>query len=118
MSNRRFGIVAITLLLGSLTLSSASAEEFIWIMSSISGAGSISNGDGHYWGFRNAGDGEWEVKGAYAKVATVTSAGENKVELSGFPYNWRANGEYDFSRSSGECVLDSDHSEHKLKWSC
>ncbi len=51
-------------------------------------------------------------------TANVTSAGENKVSIEGFPGNWGANGRYDYTRADGACVLKSDHSRHALKWNC
>jgi hypothetical protein len=109
-------IVAAGLVL--LPVSASMAEEFDWILTSVSNAGSIQNGDGHYWQFRSAGDGKWEVEGARGNVAAVTPAGENRINIDGFPSNWGANGDFTFSRTSGACVLESEHSRHKLEWSC
>lgn len=95
----------------------ASAESFSSIMESASKAGWMSNGDGHQWTFSKAGGGKWKV-GNGDMSASVTSAGENKVNIGGFPSSWGANGGYDFSQSSGKCLLKSDHSRHKLKWKC
>ncbi len=104
--------------LSATATSPANAEPFEWIMESASKAGSLSNNDGHQWKFRQGSGGRWEVEGARNEVATVTPSGENEIKLSGFPNNWGANGDYEFSRSDGECVLNSDHSQHKMKWSC
>lgn len=96
----------------------ACAEDFHSIMTSISEVGALDNGDGHEWTFRKSGDG-WEVEGANFETASVTSAGENKVSIDGFPYNWNANGIYVFSKESGMCVLDSQESAtHRLEWKC
>ena len=96
----------------------AFAEDFNWIMTSISKAGALDNGDGHEWTFRKSGGG-WEVEGANFETASVTSAGENKVSLDGFPDGWGANGVDAFSRKSGACVLDSQESDtHRLEWKC
>ena len=94
------------------------AEHFDWLMTSISKVGALDNGDGHEWTFRKSGDG-WEVEGANFETASVTSAGENKVSIDGFPDNWGANGTYVFSKKSGMCVLDLQASDtHRLEWKC
>ncbi len=115
MITQKTAIVAVALFLGAS--SPAVAETFEWILDSVSKAGSLSNGDGHQWKFEGN-DGNWKVKGARNKSAGVTSAGENKIKIDGFPYNWGANGVFNFSRTSGKCVLKSDHSVHRLKWNC
>ena len=94
-----------------------SAEPFDWIITSISGAGSLSNGDGHQWVFRKKGDG-WEVEGARGQTASVQAGGNGLVRISGFPGNWNANGDYAFSRESDGCALKSMHSRHRLIWKC
>ena len=118
MSGRTFGSLIAAAGLVLLPVSASMAEEFDWILTSVAGAGSISNGDGHYWQFRSAGGGKWEVEGARGNVAVVTPAGDNRINIDGFPSNWGANGDFVFSRSSDACVLESDHSRHKLEWSC
>ena len=96
----------------------AYAEDFNRIMTSISKVGALDNGDGHEWTFKKSGGG-WEVEGANFETATVTSAGENKVLIDGFPGGWGANGVYAFSNQSGTCVLDSQESAtHRLEWEC
>ena len=55
--------------------SAASAEEFGWIMNSISKLKSIDNGDGHQWAFRKTDGGKWLVEGANFETAAATSAG-------------------------------------------
>lgn len=93
-------------------------STFQEIMSSIAEEGSISNGDGHQWRFAERSGGEWEVKGARGKRASVSDAGQGKIEIDGFPSNWGANGVFLFSVSDGECQLESDHSRHRLEWDC
>ena len=110
-------IIGIFLVLISTSFSSVSAESFDWIMKSISKEGSLSNGDGHSWKFVLLKNEKWRVEGAYSKTAKVTSAGENKVNIKGFPSNWGANGDYSFTRSSGKCVLKSKF-RHKMVWKC
>ena len=96
----------------------AFAEDFNWIMTSISKVGALDNGDGHEWTFRKSGGG-WEVEGANFETANVTSAGENKVLIDGFPGGWGADGTYVFSTESGTCVLESQESAtHRLEWKC
>ena len=96
----------------------AFAEDFNWIMTSISKVGALDNGDGHEWTFRKSGGG-WEVEGANFETANVTSAGENKVLIDGFPGGWGADGTYVFSKESGTCVLESQESStHRLEWKC
>ena len=95
----------------------AVAESFDWIMESISKKGSISNGDGHYWTFRKSGDG-WEVVGVDNNTARVTQGGENLVDISGFPSNWNANGQYAFAKDGDTCRLRSKYSGHNMKWDC
>ena len=115
---RKIQILVCVSLLFMSTITPVSAEPFDWIMSSISKAGTLDNGDGHEWTFRKNSPGNWEVEGAESEVAKVVSAGENKVELNGFPDGWNANGKFDFSRASGKCILKSDHSDHELEWTC
>ena len=76
------------------------AEEFGWIMKSIGNAGDVDNGDGHWWSFKSAGAGEWEVEGAQGYTASVSPAGENKIAIDGFPDGWGANGTYVFTKKS------------------
>ena len=118
MFRKKFRIIGIALVLVSTPFSPVSAESFDWIMKSISKDGRLRNGDGHWWKFGLMENGKWGVDGAYGKSATVTSAGENKVKIDGFPSNWRADGSYIFTRSYEECVLKSDHSGHKMVWKC
>lgn len=110
------GILAFAL--GLSAASTAQAEEFSWIMQSVAAAGSLSNGDGHYWEFRKADGDAWEVEGARGEIASVTAAGENKIKVNGFPASWGANGGFDFSREAGTCTLKSDHGPHELEWTC
>ena len=111
------GVLAISALF--LAGAPAAAEEFDWIMKSIAKAGDVDNGDGHYWSFRSAGKGKWEVEGAQGYTATVTSTGENKVSIDGFPDGWGANGTYAFTKKGGNCGLKSQDSfAHHLKWQC
>ena len=95
------------------------AEEFGWIMKSISQAGEVDNGDGHYWSFKPSGKGKWEVEGAQGYTATISPSGENKVAIDGFPDGWGANGTYAFTKKAGSCSLKSEDSfTHHLKWRC
>ena len=99
--------------------SPVAAEEFTWIMTSISKAGPVDNGEGHDWTFRPGSDDTWEVEGAQGYTATVSSSGENKVEIRGFPRKWGANGIYAFSKNEDHCSLRSQNSfTHHLKWTC
>ncbi len=118
MMSRKIQIIVCVSFLFISTITHVSAEPFDWIMNSISKAGALDNGDGHYWEFRKNSLGNWEVEGAQGEVATVVLAGENKVELDGFPFGWDANGKFNFSRASGKCILKSDHSGHELEWTC
>ena len=102
-----------------IAASPAAAEKFGWIMGSISARGSVDNGDGHDWTFQQSGNGKWEVEGAMGNTAAVTSAGENKVSIDGFPGQWGANGTYAFTRNAGKCSLKSEVSAaHHLQWPC
>ena len=97
----------------------AAAEEFDWIMKSISKVGQVDNGDGHYWSFKSSGNNKWEVEGAQGYTATVSSSGENKIAIDGFPDGWGANGTYVFTKKSNNCSLKSQNSfTHHLKWKC
>ena len=94
------------------------AEDFNWIMSSISKLASVDNGDGHDWSFKKTSSG-WVVEGANYETAQVTSAGENKVSIDGFPANWGANGTYAFTKKADRCNLKSQDSfTHELDWKC
>ncbi len=117
MINRVFAVVTISIFATLSAVSPASAESFESIMASVSEAGWLSNGDGHQWTFGKAGGGKWQV-GNGEMLASVTSAGENKVKIDGFPGSWGANGGFDYSRANGECVLKSDHGRHTIKWAC
>ena len=118
MTRFRFKALGFFMALVSFCAPAAFAEDFNWIMTSISKVGALDNGDGHEWTFRKSGDG-WEVEGARYNTASVTSAGENKVSIDGFPASWGANGVYVFTRKSGTCVLDSEESyTHRLEWKC
>ena len=120
MRNGIFGFV-VALVFSGLFLAAGptAAEEFAWIMKSISKAGEVDNGDGHYWSFKQTGKDEWEVKGAQGYSATASSTGENKVAIDGFPGGWGANGTYVFTRKAGNCSLKSEDSfSHHLKWQC
>ena len=98
---------------------SASAEEFDWIMASISKLKGVDNGDGHQWAFKKSAGGKWKVEGANFETATASSAGNNKVSIEGFPFEWGANGTYVFKRETGTCSLKSQQSAtHHLKWPC
>ncbi len=110
-------IATIVVSTGIALTSTASAESFDWIMASVSKAGSLANGDGHYWEFRG-GKGKWEVEAPTGDVADVTPAGANKIKLGGFPDDWGANGGFAFSRADGKCMLKSDHSGHEMEWKC
>lgn len=93
------------------------AATFEEIMASISKAGSISNGDGHYWAFKSVSNG-WKVEGAQGQSAFVTGGGENQVKIDGFPPGWRADGVYKFTQAERKCTLASTTSRHKLTWNC
>ena len=99
--------------------SPATAEDFGWIMASIAAQGAVDNGDGHDWIFRPTDDGKWEVEGAMGNTADVTSAGENRISIDGFPDHWGANGIYAFAKTGGTCSLKSESSAtHRLQWPC
>lgn len=93
------------------------AASFEEIMTSISKAGSVSNGDGHQWTFKQR-QNAWSVEGAQGRSATVTASGENQVKIDGFPGNWGANGIYKFAQDGTKCSLASTSSRHKLAWIC
>ena len=95
-----------------------SGMSFNQIMSSAAAAGPMPNADGHVWSFRQDSSGAWLVDGARGNTARVTSAGADRVEISGFPGNWGADGIFVFSESDGRCILKSDHSRHRLDWEC
>ena len=95
-----------------------SGKSFDEIMASLSQQGSLSNGDGHRWQFRQKSDGTWEVEGARSETARVSSAGPDAIKIDGFPSNWNANGRFEFSVDDGKCRLKSDHSNHRMKWKC
>lgn len=116
---RHFGKLTASIIVtaGISLASTASAENFDWIMGSVSKAGSLENGDGHYWEFRG-GKGKWEVEAPTGDVASVTASGADKVKLDGFPDDWGANGGFAFSRADGKCKLKSDHSGHEVEWKC
>lgn len=109
-------VIGLTIM-GMLVGTPAMAETFDQIMASISKAGSLPNGDGHYWSFKAQGQG-WRVEGAQGQSATVTTAGENQVKFDGFPRDWGANGVYTFTNAGGNCTLSSTKSRHKLTWKC
>ena len=116
MVNQKIGIVVIVLFFSILLPSQGSAEDFNWIINSVSKVGSLPNGDGHYWDFQKTSGGKWEVVGAGGNSASVTSAGKNKVEIYGFPSDWGADGVFKFSRSSRKCALVSEHGTHEVRW--
>jgi len=109
---------ALICLSGTASLATETGKSFEEIMGSIASVGSISNGDGHRWKFRNKSDGSWEVEGVRRETARVTSAGPDAISIDGFPDNWGANGRFLFSEKEGKCRLKSDHSGHRLKWKC
>jgi len=92
-------------------------KSFEDIMNSIAAAGYVSNNDGHEWSFSKSGSG-WKVRNRAGDDARVSSGGDDRIEIKGFPKNWGANGGYDFSVADGKCALSSDHSSHRLKWDC
>lgn len=117
MINKKIAVTIISAFAAMSAFSPASAESFESIMASVSKAGWVSNGDGHQWTFSKAGGGKWQV-GNGEMIASVTSAGENKVKIDGFPSSWGANGGFDYSGSNGKCTLKSDHGRHTINWSC
>jgi hypothetical protein len=109
-------MTGLVLLAGLLPLPSMAAT-FEEIMASISKGGSLSNGDGHQWTFKQR-QNAWSVEGAQGRSATVTASGENQVKIDGFPANWNANGLYKFAQDGTKCSLASTSSRHKLAWAC
>ena len=119
MPTAKLGFIGFLIILGLSIGSTVSAQEFDWIMKSISKLDSISNGDGHDWKFKSTGGGKWEVEAPTFDTAAVTSAGKNKISIDGFPMNWGADGIYVFTKKSGKCNLKSEESfSHELVWKC